>query len=152
MRKPPWLPLAPLAIAAATLAAYLLPASPAGAAQIPAVDPYSCPNPDGMNGITIWGCQLEVAPKVWRYMPAYQWQVGQIPFTMVVRHWTSWGGFDAVANGTVTTPTGSFAASVEFTFPVTFRGHLVYAGYSFSPINPAVAEAHPGYSQSGVAL
>ena len=108
-----------------------------------------------MNGITIWGCEFAVAPKVWRYTPAWQWQVGQFssgPFSIAVKHWTSWGGFDAVATGTVTTSTASFAATVTFTFPVTFRGHLVYAGYSFWPTNPAVAKAHPGYSQSGVAL
>jgi hypothetical protein len=146
-----------------SLVASLLPGSPASARQIPVVvtDPFECPNPNGMNGITIWGCQFAVAPKVWRIQPTWQWQ-SSVPFgalVMVVKHWASWGGFDASATGTVTfydpvtgSPHVSFTAQVGFTFPVTFQGRLVYAEYNVYPGNGALLKQHPNYALNGLAL
>lgn len=152
--------LAPLAVAASAVALSVVPTPPAGAGQLPVVvsDPFECPNPNGMDAKIIWGCQFALAPKKWGIVPSWQWQ-SSVPLgrlVMHVKHWAYWGGFMATGSGTVTfglpDHSVSCAAQIQFTFPVTFQGHLVYASYSIYPDNCAGLGQHADTTVNGVAL
>jgi hypothetical protein len=105
--------------------------STADASQIPAVvaDPAIC----------LAVCKLAVEPKVWSPVVDGSWYMANI-------HWSSWGGERTQGTATINFRScwgncfkfTSFSADVSFFFPVTWGGHLVYAGYSASPSNPQV--------------